>query len=550
MDSLRQRLKELDREKFEELIFCLIKARHPDANIHCVEGASGDQGVDTFAGDLAQGSAIWQAKSFRDGIGKSQKQQIRDSLRQAVRHHHPGLWILCVSVNLDIKAHLWFQKVAKSYADKVRIGLMQASEIASELMHRKTIRDRFFPEAGLNINELRALITKTGEYSDEELANLTTENASQYIERLKARDARFDYEVVITTDRPPTTAGDPVFSINAGTITINAYARDTEALRADPVRLHVTFQGAGVDKIGEYIKTGRATDFDFDAEELTSLRTTLGFPELNGARTLHLGPRASKKPLPTRVTFGNTTRGVVYDLITFAITSAGTEEIQLTSTGKLPFTLSVIARDKQGTFTIDEHMTGAPLSAVKKYADALIALKHTGELQLYDLEDERPIFYAAIDTTSVPTFDSGLVRLISDASIVAKAYDADIRMPELVTREDAETIAFLKNLLDGTMPGVNGITSTVIKDDAADRWINDVGGGNKNVGITLSHQGMTRSFGGSPIETGAFDVVIDQVRFNDPQQTIKDYQATPVGAAVTVTFIPVTPPRAQRRRAP
>lgn len=63
MDTLRQRLKELDRDKFEELTFCLIKASHPDANIHHVDGSSGDQGVDTFAGDLQEGSTIWQALS-------------------------------------------------------------------------------------------------------------------------------------------------------------------------------------------------------------------------------------------------------------------------------------------------------------------------------------------------------------------------------------------------------------------------------------------------------------------------------------------------------
>jgi hypothetical protein len=33
MDSLRQRLKELDRGKFENLCFCLLQERHPNASV-------------------------------------------------------------------------------------------------------------------------------------------------------------------------------------------------------------------------------------------------------------------------------------------------------------------------------------------------------------------------------------------------------------------------------------------------------------------------------------------------------------------------------------
>ncbi len=192
----------------------------------------------------------------------------------------------------------------------------------------------------------------------------------------------------------------------------------------------------------------------------------------------------------------------MYDLIIFRIASVGTDEIRLTSTGKQPFTLDVVVRDNQGAFTIDEHLSGAPVAAVKKYVDAIIALRHTGELRIYDLEDERQIFHASnIDSRMIPGFDPGLLKLVNDACIVSNEYKTPITMPEVITREDAETIAFLKSLLDGGMPGIKAVTCTIIKDETEAQWINGVVQGTGDAGTALRHEGMTRYFAGTPIRT-------------------------------------------------
>jgi hypothetical protein len=549
MDSLRQRLKELDRDKFEDLVFMLLKARHPDANIRKVEGAGGDQGIDTFMGDLTSGSTIWQAKSFPNGVKKSQREQIKKSLRTAKEHHQPKRWILCVSTDMDIKAHEWFQTFAKGYTPGLAIGLMTASDLISELTHRDTIRSHFFPELGLNIKELRALVTKTCECNDEELLNINTENARQYIDRLRQRDERFDYELVMTTDRPPSAGcNHAVFSIDTGNAVINAYARDKEALREDPIRINVSFAGTGIAKIDEYIRTGRGTTLN--TNEFTGLRTTLKFPELQNAETLSLGTRHGTKLIPTRLTIGNEQSNVVYEFINFGITSLGTEELTLTSTGKQPFTITIIVRKQRGTFNIDECMEGAPIVSVQKYAEALNALKITGELRLYDLEDERELFHAKIDATQIPILDEGLVRLIKDATTVAKAYNADLRMPAVISEGDAETIAFLMNITKGTFTGINVITGSLVKDDRAQKWIDEVIKENHTAGITLHHDGITREFGGSKINTGPFDLIIDAVRFADPAQVLAAYNAAPIGGIIEINCIPANSVRAQRTTQP
>jgi hypothetical protein len=424
MDPLSQRLKELPREDFEKLCCQLLKARHPNADVRHVEGAGGDFGVDTFIGDLADGPAVWQSKAFADGIGKSQKEQIRQSLRQAVRKVQPRLWILCISVDMDIHAHKWFQKLAASYANTVDIRLMQGSDIVSELLHRRSIQDYFFPGATLDVNELRSLLTRTGDYSDTQMAALTEENALQIIERLKQRDARFNYEIVIAKDQTPSRAPsgtEPTFSIMTGSTSINAYPRDVEALRLDPPKVRFRFRDSGVSKIDDFVKTGRA--HSFSADEIESVQTDLSFPEIQTRiQSLRIGPSAPKRSISTRVVFGIPAHNVTYGLVTFAFKRVGKEEVELISTSKLPFILNVVRREKDATFQIAECLAGSRFMAAKKYFDALTVLNETRELEIYDLEDDRCLFRAKVQgKKSIPVAEAGFVALINDGARIAQA---------------------------------------------------------------------------------------------------------------------------------
>jgi len=111
MDSLYQRLKELDPDTFQRLCFQLLKERHPEQDIRHVEGASGDKGLDVFAGELYGKPAIWQCKAFPNGVGKSQKQQIRESLRTALKNFSPAHWNLCLTLTWMRRASRWFEKL-------------------------------------------------------------------------------------------------------------------------------------------------------------------------------------------------------------------------------------------------------------------------------------------------------------------------------------------------------------------------------------------------------------------------------------------------------
>jgi hypothetical protein len=136
---------------------------------------------------------IWQCKAFPSGVGESQKGQIRESLSTALKHFSPAHWILCLSVDLDEKASRWFEKLKKSNEGRVNIGKMFASDIVNELLHRRTLRIHFFPNASLDVMELKRLAARTGQMTAQELDGLTDINLEDTIEHWKDRDARFNW---------------------------------------------------------------------------------------------------------------------------------------------------------------------------------------------------------------------------------------------------------------------------------------------------------------------------------------------------------------------
>src|SRR5438552_590615 len=123
MNSLYQQLREMDPDQFQRLCAQVLKHKYPGKEIKHVEGAGGDEGIDIFIGTLSGKPHIWQCKAFRNGVGKSQKEQIRKSLRSALQHR-PSCWTLCLNVDLDTKTTGWFERLKKSCANKVTIQQM------------------------------------------------------------------------------------------------------------------------------------------------------------------------------------------------------------------------------------------------------------------------------------------------------------------------------------------------------------------------------------------------------------------------------------------
>lgn len=264
MDALLQAIKNLDQTTFQQMCFQIMSEKYPNAAIHYVEGPAGDEGADQFAGILSEGPTIWQCKAFQvTVIGDPQKEQIRDSLRTTVEKLSPKLWILCLNMNLDIRAHRWFQNLQKSYASR---GLkiadpVQGIDIARELLFRSTLRRHYFPAIDLDVAQIKSLISGVANLDDAGLEHRASETVDQWLARI-ATDPRLTYEVTFGGNRGPTVFPPPVepglvFATTDGRKTIKAFVRDPEALRLDPIRFTMHLSETGANKARDMDRTGR-----------------------------------------------------------------------------------------------------------------------------------------------------------------------------------------------------------------------------------------------------------------------------------------------------
>lgn len=98
------------REIFAELVTHCVRSVAPGA--FAVRPDPGDEGLDTFVGEFDGDLHVYQAKYFCDGIGDSQKKQIRRSWKSC--HGSPRFsrvvsWTLCVPIELSPEEHTWWQ---------------------------------------------------------------------------------------------------------------------------------------------------------------------------------------------------------------------------------------------------------------------------------------------------------------------------------------------------------------------------------------------------------------------------------------------------------
>ena len=465
MDAIYQGLKSMDRRSFERFCFHLLKKRYPHYEIRHVDGAAGDEGIDVFAGDLDDGPIIWQCKHFPDGVRESQKQRIRDSLKTLTRNCSPKVWTLCVPIDLDTAAHRWFQRLAQSYSETLRIGLMQAGDMVEELVYWKELRDVYFPNAVLDVMQLRALIARTNTLTTDELAALTSENANQYIDRLRAQDSRFDYEVNFSRNgRRPVSIDDAkgaIAAVSDGDKTVRVYARDVEALRSDPPKSSFTFSETGRAKMEQFIRRGGVQDFE--PGEIESFDSDLSFlmPDLVQAQ-MRMSVRQSipEVCIATRVTFGAGPTAVIYPLLEFKLVRSGTEEAEYVSIGEMPFEVRLLihsGRPIPGSLKCESHIVNADVGALRSWLRAVDVLRNEPVIELFDLRMGNRLALARVPLDSLPPRDSWLATFIENAAAVAEHYGVQFRLPDLISEADAKNI---KTLID-FMRGADSPVSTI-----------------------------------------------------------------------------------------
>lgn len=541
MGSLEQRLKELDPKTFEDFCFHLIKERHSGLDIKHVEGAGGDRGVDLFMGQLDHGPVIWQCKSFRDGVGKSQKQQIKDSLRRALTKLRPTRWVLCLSVDMTDSAHRWFERLCQSYATRVEIGLMQASDIIHELLHRRALRDHYFPNAVLDPATLRALITRSGELTDLELESLTEENVGQYIQRLEDADARFDYRVTFHPSAPTGThQPDPrsVFSISIGGMTIEATPRDIEALRLAPPKISITVGGEGVAKFEDMIRTGRPQEFP--SAEIVAFSSDLpGLSSIERLEKVVFSPVAMPE-IPMRVTFGSGTRTVVYEYVPFKISRLGTEEVELVGSREAFELRLTVYRSPVSKIILEvgTRLGGARLLAAQKLLGAYRALLAFPKIELYNLQTEAIALQKEFNPSESLTLDSKLADLVDRATMVAVYFGINPTLPPRTSIEDLQTLTLLECIMKRSPVPATNVAVVLVKSRENEFLLLETLEKDE-VRILLRENHLVRVLFGATVQVGPTATQLERARIRNAAEARRSWLEAPYGMGVEISFEPL-----------
>ncbi len=544
MNAFYQRLKELDAKTFEQFCFHLLKEQHPGVDIRHVEGAGGDEGIDSFTGEIEGNLFVWQCKSFPNGIGDSQRRQIRESLNRAVANPHVRGWVLCLSIDLNTNAHRWFQELKQSYNQRLHIGLMDASQIVHELMHRRTLRDAYFPGAAIEVGELRSLLLKTGELSDHELATLTTENVGQYQQRLRDRDSRFAYEITFGGDLgTPPRAPRPglIMSMTDQDKTVDVFARDVDALKLSPPKFKFSVKGSAAEKMMELIRTGRKQEFG--PGEITNFHTDFAFLAGIGNDSpveplmMQVGPSAASQSMPLRVTFGVGSEAVVYEWMEFKVVRAGTEELELMGGGGGPFRLRLILGPTQnpGTVTIEMVFVNSEVRSIQKIMRAMRVATTAKYFELYDLRQGKHIVRGNL--FNVPEWDPKLQRLVDDAVLVADRYRVELRLPAEVTDADAENLIWLRDLANGDLRSAGDFSMTVVKGTENEPALLQLFAGS-GVAVRLAHGEYepTPQLFGVKVATGPIVAEALTATLKDCDQSREAFQKANVGDDVELIF--------------
>ncbi|HEM6045500.1 ABC-three component system protein [Streptococcus orisratti] len=122
------------REKFEKICIEAFQEKFgPKAKEVAV--SQGDDGIDILVGELNDRPSVYQCKFFINGIGESQKQQIRNSFSTVITSH-PNIssWYLCVPIGLNIQELQWWStwKSKMKAQHKIKIELCDGAFLLKE----------------------------------------------------------------------------------------------------------------------------------------------------------------------------------------------------------------------------------------------------------------------------------------------------------------------------------------------------------------------------------------------------------------------------------
>ncbi|MGA7625511.1 MAG: hypothetical protein WCA91_18215 [Candidatus Acidiferrales bacterium] len=109
---------------------------------------------------------------------------------------------------------------------------------------------------------------------------------------------------------------------------------------------------------------------------------------------------------------------------------------------------------------------GQDVRQLRKFLDALAALRAGGEMQIFDLAAEN--VFATIGGANLgeeSAADAHFREVVSDLARIAERFHLELRLPAELSDEDLESILLLKTLIEGGTLPIENISAVVLKSE-------------------------------------------------------------------------------------
>jgi hypothetical protein len=381
------------------------------------------------------------------------------------------------------------------------------------------------------------------------------ENVHQYLQRLRDRDARFNYQLTFLPQDIGFKRNFPpglVASITDSDKTIDIFARDVEALQLDPPTVRFGVKGDDIRKLQQAIETGTSAEL-----QVSDFRSSFDFvapvlPDPHSRRVVIQPLPPVHLPFNFRVVFGTGDSAVRYECLTFRRSRVGTKEVELSTADEgLPFALSIVLRLSEGkpspgaTFSFETHFRGREVRLVRKFMSAMAALKESGAIEVWDLQREVQFFSAKADFDRQPELNRRLKVMLDEICEIADRFQVSIPFPEVVSDEGVQFVPFFLELArkGEAQMDLSDISVTLTKSTQhQDKFLAALKS-EKTFKFDLVQLTPPIRIFDTEISIGPCSIISERTLIEDPDKVLQKYLSAEEGEGVVVQFRPLSPAR-------
>lgn len=442
---------------FEEMCRQLVHAENPNAIP--VEANPGDEGMDSYEGVIdGQMEHIWQFKHFPHGIGKSQQDQIRRSLKTAIRRQNPKKWTLFTSTDLSPGNRRWIRRQQEAFPE-VCIGVVDETQLREMLTKHQGIRKQYFPLQDEKTDALmRRMVGGRGERDSLPKAAIL-QNMRNDVAILNDNSPYFKY--TFSFDESGTCIGVEPRTPEANGMTMAkmtlAFPKDDAEAKA-ALEKYMADVDAGRPRVvpGQFVTIHESVFDELMGEDAT-------------IRELRIVPNVPDMHLPIRIRFAHGDDEASIPFVDLRLVRRGKSELEFSNAAQRDTPLKVTATFRNtppGTFSVSlNDVVGMRPSEVIEYEKAINIMGRDGAIiEMKSLNTNAKIT-SSVDVAS-EEIPQGRLRFYEDLLLIERKLDLELALPEEITEDDyASVLGIARALRNGRATKRGTARAVVIPND-------------------------------------------------------------------------------------